>query len=82
MLKNERKSISFSAASVIGESVVENYQCSIESDNPKEMNYTSWIADKEAYKANRKTCQQDRAAFEDKMYAIQDTMLSEPKTKN
>ena len=77
MLTNERKSINFSAGSVISETVVENYQCTINSNNPEELNYTSWISDKELYKANRKICQQDRAAFEDKMYAIQDNMIAE-----
>ena len=76
MLTNERKSINVSAVSVIDETVVESYQCTINSENPEELNYTSWISDKELYKTNRKTCQQDRAAFEDAMYAIQDEMIT------
>lgn len=81
MLSKERKSVNFTASSVIEDKIVENYQCTIKSDNPSELNYTSWIADKELYKSNRKICQQDRAEFEDAMYALQDAMIVENKTE-
>lgn len=77
MLSEIKKSIILTSASTIDGVVAENYQATITSDNPEDMNLSSWQTDKALYKANRVQCRKDAAAFEDAAYAMQDAMIAE-----
>lgn len=85
MLKNMKKNITLTASSIVtvangdttNEVIAENYQATINSDNPDDMTISSWQQDKAAYKAHRTQCRQDSAEFEDAAYAIQDELIAE-----
>ncbi|MDY3249795.1 MAG: hypothetical protein SOX32_05535 [Candidatus Choladocola sp.] len=76
MLKT-KKSITLTGNSVIDGVVVAGYQAVINSDDPNDMNISSWQQDKAMYTANRSQCRQDEAEFEDTAYALQDELLAE-----
>ncbi len=66
---------------IVGRSIIDGkevckFQASINSANPKEMSFSSWQLDKEAYKNNRSVCRADEATFEDHCYVIQDEMIA------
>ena len=77
MLKKSEK------ITVTGESVLEDgtklagFQATIDSENPENIQFTSWQQDKAAYKANRSVARVDEAEFEDYVYTIQDEMIAE-----
>lgn len=77
MLSEIKKNIILTSASTIDGVAAENYQATINSDNPEDMNLSSWQADKALYKANRVQCRKDAAAFEDAAYNLQDAMIAE-----
>ena len=72
-----KKSITITGSSAIDGVIAENYQAVINSDNPEDITFSSWQADKALYKANRAACRADQAAFEDAAYLIQDEMISD-----
>lgn len=76
-----KKSITLTGFSVIDGANVEGYSAVIDSDNPNEMNITSWQQDKALYKANRSICRMDEAEFEDAAYALQDEMIAEKESE-
>lgn len=71
-----RKTITYTGESKIDGVTAENYQASINSDNPEDMTISSWQSNKSLYKANRTTCRKDSADFEDMVYAVQDEMIA------
>lgn len=77
MLSEIKKNVTLTATSTIDGAAAENYQATINSDNPDDMNLSSWQVDKALYKANRVQCRKDAAAFEDAAYAVQDAMIAE-----
>ncbi len=85
MLKNMKKNITLTASSIVtittGDTtkdvVAESYSATINSDNPNDINISSWQENKAVYKANRTQCRQDSAEFEDAAYAIQDELIAE-----
>lgn len=85
MLKNMKKNITLTASSIVtittGDTtkdvVAESYSATINSDNPNDINISSWQENKAVYKANRTQCRQDSAEFEDAAYAIQDALIAE-----
>lgn len=76
-----RKIITYTGESKIDGVTAENYQASINSDNPEDMTISSWQSNKSLYKANRTTCRKDSADFEDMVYAIQDEMIAALETE-
>lgn len=74
---NVKQNITITGQSMIGEKEVCRYQATINSENPKHPNFSSWQVDKDAYKSNRAECRADEAAFEDHCYAIADEMMAE-----
>lgn len=74
---NMKKSVTITGQSIVDGVVAEGYQAVIDSENPSDMNITSWQQDKAVYKANRSQCRADAAEFEDAAYAIQDEMIAE-----
>ncbi len=78
---NKNKNITLDAMSTIDGIEVEHYHASISLEGDTEPNYTSYIVNKALYRTNRATCQQDRAAFEDWMYAEADAMNAETSTE-
>lgn len=80
MLKT-KKSITLTGNSVIDGVVVAGYQAVINSDDPNDMNISSWQQDKAMYKANRAQCRQDEAEFEDTAYALQDELIAEKQSE-
>lgn len=88
MLREQDKKITLTAKSVImvtdgdntREVSVEGYSCTIDSENPENMNVSRYFASnegRELYKDNRSECRTDYAAFEDAAYALQDEMIAE-----
>lgn len=72
-----KKSITLTGNSTIDGVIAEGYQAVIDSNNPEDMNISSWQADKAVYKANRTQCRADAAAFEDAAYELQDELIAE-----
>lgn len=73
---NMKKSVTLTGESVIDGKQAEGYSATINSENPEDMNLSSWQQDKALYKANRTQCRQDAADFEDAAYALQDEMIA------
>lgn len=73
---NMKKSVTLTGESVIDGKQAEGYSATINSENPEDMNLSSWQQDKALYKANRTQCRQDAAEFEDAAYALQDEMIA------
>lgn len=74
---NITQNITITGKSTIDGKEVCRFQATINSENPKYPNFSSWQIDKDAYKANRAVCRADEAAFEDHCYAIADEMMAE-----
>lgn len=74
---NMKKSVTITGQSIVDGVVAEGYQAVIDSENPSDMNITSWQQDKAVYKANRAQCRADAAEFEDAAYELQDEMIAE-----
>lgn len=54
---------------------VVQYDCTISTENPKEMKIVVSKLNEELYKANRDICRADMAEFEDAAYELQDKYL-------
>lgn len=80
MLTIRSKSISLSGDSTVNDQVVFAFQASINSNNPKEVQFSNWINDHELYKQNRKECNADYESFQDEVYKLQDSMLLSAET--
>lgn len=74
-----KKKVEITGESKIEEKTVEVYTCKINSENPEELTYVNTIipTERDTYKRNRAKCREDRTAFEEAMYAIQDGMITE-----
>lgn len=77
MLDKLKKSITLSGSSTIDGEVAQQYQVVINSENPEDINFSNWQANKALYKENRVQCRKDEAEFEEMAYAIQDEMIAE-----
>lgn len=77
MLSTIKKNITLQGTSQIDGKDVEGYSATINSDNPEDINISSWQINKSLYKANRVQCRADQAEFEDFAYTEQDKMLLE-----
>ena len=75
MLKTTTKTL-ITAESVVGEQVICVYNAQIDHDNIENIIFTQRQTDKELYKANRKVCREDQAAFEDMAYNLQDAIAA------
>lgn len=75
MLTIQNKNISINGNSTIGDQILFSFQASINSNNPKEVQFNSWVNNHELYKANRKECNADYEAFQDVVYKEQDKLL-------
>nr|DAH51891.1 MAG TPA: hypothetical protein [Bacteriophage sp.] len=80
MLTIRSKSISLSGDSKVNDQVIFAFQASINSNNPKEVQFSNWINDHELYKQNRKECNADYESFQDEVYKLQDSMLLSAET--
>lgn len=76
MLK-KTENITITGKSVIDEVEVCGYQATISTDNPEDIQFSSWKIDKDLYKSNRAQCRKDEAEFEDYAYTKQDEMISQ-----
>lgn len=81
MLGTTRKEVKLSNASKVGDLFVENYNATIDTSNLQNVQIQSYISDQAQYKENRTQCRQDRAKFEDEIYALQDEMIAEQNTQ-
>ncbi len=72
-----RKSITFNGESKIDGIVAEQYQATLNTENPRDMSMSSWQTDQQLYKKNREQCRADSAEFEDMAYEEQDRMIAE-----
>lgn len=70
------QNVTISGKSEIDGKEVCRFQATINSENPKNPNFSSWQVDKDAYRENRAECRADEAAFEDHCYAISDEMMA------
>lgn len=59
MLTIRSKSISLSGDSTVNDQVIFAFQAKINSNNPKEVQFSNWINNHELYKQNRKECNSD-----------------------
>ena len=61
---------------ISGKKVVQ-HTCTINTENPADMNFNSTKLDKEMYKENREVCRADIAEFEDAAYKLQEQYLAQ-----
>lgn len=80
MLTIRSKSISLSGDSTVNDQVIFAFQAKINSNNPKEVQFSNWINNHELYKQNRKECNSDYESFQDEVYKLQDSMLPSAET--
>ncbi|MBS5114123.1 MAG: hypothetical protein KHY88_00220 [Erysipelotrichaceae bacterium] len=73
---NMVESVQLNANASIDANVVETYNASISTESPNNLQYTSYISNQELYKQNRSDLASTRKEFEDRMYEIQNEMLS------
>ena len=64
MLTIRSKSISLSGDSTVNDQVIFAFQAKINSNNPKEVQFSNWINNHELYES-----------FQDEVYKLQDSML-------
>lgn len=55
---------------------VVQHTCTIDSENPQKMRVSMVKIDADMYKANRETCREDFAVFEDAAYALQEELIA------
>lgn len=55
---------------------VVQHNCTIDSENPQDMRVTMVKLNAELYKANRDTCRDDFAVFEDAAYQLQEELIA------
>lgn len=72
-----KKKITYTGKSSVDGSSVLGFQAQIDTSNPYDISLTSWQINKELYKENRVQCRLDEAEFEDYIYEIQDSLISE-----
>lgn len=72
-----KQEISFTGESKFDGVVAARYTAKISSDDPNDITISNYQVDKSLYKEKRKDCNQDRADFEDIVYAEQDKMIAE-----
>ena len=60
----------------VGDVIVKGQSCTINSNDPNDISFSSWINDKVKYKENRVKIRELEAAFEDYAYTKQEEMLS------
>lgn len=75
MLKKSEK-ITIEGKSILDGVELAGFVASIDSNDPTQMNISSWQINKAAYKANRSVARADEAEFEDYAYDIQDEMIA------
>lgn len=75
MLNIKNKNVSLSGDSTVDGQVAFSFQAAINSTNPKEVQFSSWVNDHDLYKKKRKECNADYDAFQDEVYKVQDSML-------
>lgn len=73
---NMVESVQLNANASIDGNVVETYNASISTESPNNLQYSSYISNQELYKQNRSDLASTRKEFEDRMYEIQNEMLS------
>ena len=71
------RNITISGVSEVDGKEVCRFQATINSENPRHPNFSSWQINKDLYKENRAECRADEAAFEDHCYAVADEMMAE-----
>lgn len=71
-----KKTISITGTSAIDGVTAERYRAEIDQENPEDTAIIATQANKTLYKENRVTCREDRAAFEEYVYALQEEMLA------
>lgn len=74
LMKSEK--ITITGESVVDEKAIAGFQVAIDSNDPENINFSSWQTDKKACKENRDTVRADQAQFENYAYAKQDEMLA------
>lgn len=77
MLNIIEKCITLKGQSMIDGEQAEFYNAEINSKNPSNVSFGCAQTNKELAKANRIQCRQDRADFEDTVYALQDELNAE-----
>lgn len=71
-----KKTISITGTSAIDGVIAERYRAEIDQEDPADTAIIATQANKSLYKENRTACREDRAAFEEYVYALQDEMLA------
>lgn len=76
MLKEVTKTITLTSESLIDGVAALRFVGTVNSANPEDVTLSSVQVNKALYKANRKQCREDEAAFEDYVYSLQDDMIA------
>ena len=71
---NVKQSITLNGQSVISGTVAVNLYASIGEDTQD--NVTSTIVNKEVFNANKTECRKDMAAFQEKVYEVEDSLTA------
>ena len=77
MLKITSKSVSLTGSITVDNKEVAGCSATIDSKNPANMNFSSWINDSAAYKNNLAKCREDEDEFRKIAREIQDEMLAQ-----
>ncbi|MCD8013301.1 MAG: hypothetical protein LUG99_09015 [Lachnospiraceae bacterium] len=71
-----KKTIMITGTSTIDGVAAERYRAEIDQENPEDTAIIATQSNKTLYKENRATCREDRAAFEEYVYTLQEEMLA------
>lgn len=71
-----KKNITITGNSTIDGTIAESFSVSLAYDDPKTIRINSVQVNKELAKENYKTCREDRIAFEERAYEMQDELIA------
>lgn len=71
------KTTQFRGESKIGDTAAKMFEATINTTNPENITLNSYVINYELYKANRTAIATDQTAFEDAVYAFQESLIAE-----
>ena len=77
MALDVKKNITLSGVSKVGSDMVVTYSGTIDSDNPENLQLSTYIQNMTAYRANLAELRNDKSDFEDVAFDLQDTLMGE-----
>ncbi len=74
---NMTKTVTINGSSHIEGMIAETFNATIDSNNPENMNLSSYIQNTKTYRENQTQCDKDAEEFRTKAFEIQDAMIAE-----